>query len=470
MRLIYFILFAIFFSIQAKTNAQTEDWSPIPYQQTNSYWNLNSQEIIPILLDSVRIENGIEHYGIWEKRISDLNPNCQINTQLYGEFISAWGHGEKNIGGFPFHSIKRVDSRYMLNWGTSDSHEVKLPFYNQFADTFAISDGYHLVLDSLGMLNVLGTLDSVAYFHLVDGNSTSISIEIVWSKSNGLIQFPNFLEFVSGNKEPSQSSVFKLMATEENSVKKGLEYPNSDYFFQPANPQNEYLYHDNYTGIPGALEYYPPCNEYFTVSNNNIQYFESNLIAKNSSCMSGGIDLVVNHSTINLDTFPIGFGFMVGSEWVKTKLYYNGNVFRLEYSQIRANCSFLYYDIPEDSAIIIKDFGYYKKSLSDGAMIGRVQQLESARTSKGNYGTWPANLGFDDLEPSLFQVYPNPSSNGLFNVDSDGPFRARVYDNVGRLVAETTSKIIDLQEQANGIYFLEIETNQQTETLKLVKQ
>jgi hypothetical protein len=83
---------------------------------------------------------------------------------------------------------------------------------------------------------------------------------------------------------------------------------------------------------------------------------------------------------------------------------------------------------------------------------------------------------FNDSKP--ITVYPNPSQDGVFHVKIDGQqnkLRIKVIDGLGREVLGSKdiwgTGIINLSEQAEGVYTLLLQNSQQTiETVRIVKQ
>ena len=103
--------------------------------------------------------------------------------------------------------------------------------------------------------------------------------------------------------------------------------------------------------------------------------------------------------------------------------------------------------------------GCYRIITVDSSFISVSQPMLSCDSAAVS-GITPLN---DDLELS---AYPDPS-NGLFHVSIGQPFpmTLRVYDLMGRLVHEQsgdgTSMDVDMQDQTNGMYFIQVSTMRQ---------
>ncbi len=70
-------------------------------------------------------------------------------------------------------------------------------------------------------------------------------------------------------------------------------------------------------------------------------------------------------------------------------------------------------------------------------------------------------------------VYPNPSSD-VFNIDLKSATTIVVINSLGQTVTEQTlnagKQIIDLKNQAKGIYFVKVKQGEKFETIKLIKE
>jgi len=75
------------------------------------------------------------------------------------------------------------------------------------------------------------------------------------------------------------------------------------------------------------------------------------------------------------------------------------------------------------------------------------------------------------FDTSKVTVYPNPTS-GIFNVDSElNIAQIEVFNSTGQKVLTTANKEINLQNAANGLYFVTVTTNEGTQgTYKLIKK
>jgi len=83
------------------------------------------------------------------------------------------------------------------------------------------------------------------------------------------------------------------------------------------------------------------------------------------------------------------------------------------------------------------------------------------------------SINNSSAEQFNFNIYPNPSE-GVFMIESDAPiFIIKVYNQLGMLVyqglTENGKHNIDLSNQANGIYFVEVQNKNSLKTQKLIK-
>lgn len=466
MRLIYILLCSVSIFVLSPAKAQNGDWSPFLNGMKNIYWNQNTGEIIPIKIDSIKIENGTTYFGVWQKEIKSLMPSCDSAFQLGGEFNSL-----QNLETFPFFSFIQSD-KYEI-WHSNDSNSViRLPLRSDFEQPFYINNTVKMVLDTYAILNVLGMQDSVANFQLFESSSNEYLGLLKWSKSFGLIEFPSFPE-MNYSQGIAFETYFSIIASKNGNQQLGIDLPHIEYFLKPSSSTDKQLFEIEYSGVtyfPIELSV-PSCKELQEHNNGSVYYYKLNGISKTSSCYSSGFSGLINPFEGDLDDQLFSANYLNGSVIILNRLYYNGVKFELKYEYTFGDCQGSFIDAVQFSGTLIKDFGFSVQAFYGGYNGGDgTRKLKAAITSEGNYGTWPINLGLYDLETNDIRVYPNPSNTGVFNVDYDGPFHAKVYDSLGRLVVETDKGNINLQQQADGIYFLEIETNQRTKTLKLVKQ
>ncbi|MBK7668470.1 MAG: VCBS repeat-containing protein [Sphingobacteriaceae bacterium] len=84
-----------------------------------------------------------------------------------------------------------------------------------------------------------------------------------------------------------------------------------------------------------------------------------------------------------------------------------------------------------------------------------------------------AGLTESGVANSGFKVFPNPSID-VFNLQTPTAAAITIMDVLGKIILSTKVEAgmyqLNLNEQANGIYFLKIESNSQTETIKLIKE
>lgn len=118
-------------------------------------------------------------------------------------------------------------------------------------------------------------------------------------------------------------------------------------------------------------------------------------------------------------------------------------------------------------------------TLNQKARITAVLQNSPRRSTLGSSLACQAPLGtstFDVLE--MVSVYPNPA-NDILNISlgatSDLPEAYSIYNNLGQLIAQkaissTTDLSINTSDLSSGIYFIRIEKESATKTLKFLKK
>lgn len=86
-------------------------------------------------------------------------------------------------------------------------------------------------------------------------------------------------------------------------------------------------------------------------------------------------------------------------------------------------------------------------------------------------------LSVNTEDQQLFSMYPNPTSNNinLHFIDQDGPVDVYIYDVQGKLIKEEKSitnrdQTIDVQALSQGLYFIQVHTEDKISVLKLLKE
>ncbi|MDG1171713.1 MAG: BspA family leucine-rich repeat surface protein, partial [Polaribacter sp.] len=81
-----------------------------------------------------------------------------------------------------------------------------------------------------------------------------------------------------------------------------------------------------------------------------------------------------------------------------------------------------------------------------------------------------SNLGNEDEHLSNISIYPNPTRDKLFIQGLPNPLKVSIYNVLGKLVlAEITSKDIDVKQLSKGIYILKIIDEQKETVRKFIK-
>jgi hypothetical protein len=79
-------------------------------------------------------------------------------------------------------------------------------------------------------------------------------------------------------------------------------------------------------------------------------------------------------------------------------------------------------------------------------------------------------LSINDYAARKTVVYPNPVNDELFIASEAQIKKVRIYSLQGKLILETALSIIDFSSFQNGIYFVEIGSNQGKEIRKIIKR
>lgn len=120
-------------------------------------------------------------------------------------------------------------------------------------------------------------------------------------------------------------------------------------------------------------------------------------------------------------------------------------------------------NFPKDTTIYTSSYGPYVLNGTIYSESGIYNQ--SLFTTEGCDSTITLNLNYitnsiEELNKFGFIIYPNPSSNGIFNLRNENSilsFQYRVFNEVGVILLEDKNyEVIDLTNFSNGIYWIQI--------------
>ena len=70
---------------------------------------------------------------------------------------------------------------------------------------------------------------------------------------------------------------------------------------------------------------------------------------------------------------------------------------------------------------------------------------------------------------SNYLIYPNPTSDFVYLSGFNGDSKTRVYNITGKLLQSTIEKKIDLSSYPNGLYIVNISSNNRVYTHTIIK-
>jgi hypothetical protein len=132
--------------------------------------------------------------------------------------------------------------------------------------------------------------------------------------------------------------------------------------------------------------------------------------------------------------------------------------------------------------------GIYNNSINSGSLYndtliigGAFTQIDNnninyiAKWIGGNYVDTCGHISVGITETTAnnqqpITIYPNPST-GIFTITTNQQIQIiKIYNLIGELIIQTKSQTIDLTDQPNGIYLVQIETDRTTFNQKIIKQ
>ena len=84
-----------------------------------------------------------------------------------------------------------------------------------------------------------------------------------------------------------------------------------------------------------------------------------------------------------------------------------------------------------------------------------------------------STVGVSSVNGSVYKVYPNPN-NGLFSIELKATTQVIITNTLGQVVANEMLNAgiqnINIQDKANGIYFVKIVANDSQQIFKIIKE
>ena len=105
---------------------------------------------------------------------------------------------------------------------------------------------------------------------------------------------------------------------------------------------------------------------------------------------------------------------------------------------------------------LVKHYHYHPETSSEGS--GGITNLIYWRKGTEECGNYNESLSVNEIKQAdRILVYPNPSENGIFNLELSDFSRFLIHDMNGKLVLESLESVstkIDLSMYTSGVYFL----------------
>jgi hypothetical protein len=124
-----------------------------------------------------------------------------------------------------------------------------------------------------------------------------------------------------------------------------------------------------------------------------------------------------------------------------------------------------------DGEISLSEAGNAVSLNYDGSVVAIGAPFNNGNgTDAGHVRIYGFTTGINEIDEELISVYPNPASD-MISVDVVDYEIIRVLNSCGHTIYESSKDCdIDLKEYPSGIYFINVVTNEQIITKKIVKQ
>ena len=86
------------------------------------------------------------------------------------------------------------------------------------------------------------------------------------------------------------------------------------------------------------------------------------------------------------------------------------------------------------------------------------------------YSFTPSTLNITTFNQKSIAVYPNPTTSSWYFSTSNGNIKnIKIFDVLGKQIMKINAETIDASALSNGIYFAKVSTEDNSETIKLIK-
>lgn len=443
------------FCIAASLVCVGQNWSPVPLGARLTYLISGDSEVIAMEVDSVLIDSTETRNFIWGKYLNQMGDGCD-SSMLFGDEKT-----NNSLNSMPYYEFKS-DSNLGIQANVAGFSPLTIPLKGNIDDTIPFNDYFFIALDSLDTINFLGIQDSVKFYSILSMGETIENGQLILSKSHGLIRFPYFKDYYKSYDGNYDYRMVSLIGFESNSELLGEKTPDKAYFIDPE-VGDIFLYRYRYSGSdrypPGNGE--DPCEMIYkrvidSVSSSGFTYLTYAYSLSQYFCSPGG--LYIDYDDLVLSSFVPGIIMKNDHSLFYPILSMQHGEFHFTLGHNYGNC----YEPRNDAeffaqADFIKTFGYISNSYDASSSFGYGgEELIAAITSKGNYGTWPTNLGNKEIANVKIQITPNPT-NGLVKISSQERFtEVVVYDLFGKKLLETNQTEFNLGAFPNGMYVIEV--------------
>lgn len=127
-------------------------------------------------------------------------------------------------------------------------------------------------------------------------------------------------------------------------------------------------------------------------------------------------------------------------------------------------------------------FGFGSETLIDSLKVtwlsGTIDTFYNVNVNQSLTITEGSSLSIENYSTDLFQIYPNPSTSGIFqlkmiNQSNLDETKISIFDSLGKKIVtkklNSTFDFIDISNYKSGVYFIKVTNNSKTTIKKLIK-
>jgi hypothetical protein len=296
--------------------------------------------------------------------------------------------------------------------------------------------------------------------------------QIVLSRRNGFVKFPNFKKLIRKPSTVLNPGFYQLVGWQSVDDNKGLDVDlTASYFNRVEGDKLLYKvkYSSNSLVTPehhdGYLEVTFSKDSLGAIKERKVYYNRMKIQDTEPSLHINSYTIEIAKQLV-LNAIP-GIRSFYGDYLYTSKVQHKSGKIKGIIDGRPAMCYGTVHGASGDFSFE-EPFGLMNYTGSWGPLYTHEINLIAAQTSRGDYGSWPQNLGTELSRIGDFSIWPNPT-NGQINIKSDEYIiEVRVLNNIGQFTSLDDETTINLKNLEEGVYFIQVKMESGEKTKKVI--